>query len=356
MTWLHSPWPLFCDDLDLARRWLIPKLKGDVPVRAGHLAISLGLGAELLAGVQSGALQAEPDALRQWRFRLARLRKESNPYRHLLPDGLFEQTKEALAISKAGRNILNVELNGGIGDHLEALSLIIPWALSMDIRLNLVMNEERKRQIEPLIPSKQKIHCVAANQSRSNAIPIMAVRAGLMEIKGTHYNAWIPSLTINQKHAHHYLCCWRAEGTGDKFSAHSRSVPWNLVYDFYQNLMDNDDQIHIADITHWTKWESKRLQDLGVTVIDPRKGSLLDLVKQCRISRVITIDTALAHLCSASGIEADLLLSLYADERWQELHQIKNNYGQLLRPWRSSRFGTWSETLSLLSTSLREHF
>ena len=75
---------------------------------------------------------------------------------------------------------------------------------------------------------------------------------------------------------------------------------------------------------------------MGVTVIDPRKGSLLDLIEKCQISRVMTIDTALAHLCAASGIEADLLLCLFPDERWQELHKPEHNYGQFLKLWRSS--------------------
>ena len=89
-------------------------------------------------------------------------------------------------------------------------------------------------------------------------------------------------------------------------------------------------------------------------LIDPRQGSLIDLIKQCQISQVITIDTALAHLCAASGIEANLLLSLFPDERWQELHRPQHNYGQLLKLWRSPQFGSWSTVLSSLTTSLVE--
>ena len=52
------------------------------------MAISLGLGDELLEGVQSGTLQADANALRQWHFRIARLHGDPNPYRHLLPEGI----------------------------------------------------------------------------------------------------------------------------------------------------------------------------------------------------------------------------------------------------------------------------
>ena len=71
-------------------------------MRTGHLAISLGLGTELLNGVQSGALQADPNALHQWRFQSRRGRKENNPYRHLLTKELFEQVLSLWRIANQG--------------------------------------------------------------------------------------------------------------------------------------------------------------------------------------------------------------------------------------------------------------
>ena len=47
---------------------------------------------------------------------------------------------------------------------------------------------------------------------------------------------------------------------------------------------------------------------MGVEILDPRKGTLLDLVQRCQISQVVTIDTALVHLVAA-GRQASLLLS-----------------------------------------------
>ena len=103
--------------------------------------------------MREGSIQADANALHQWRFRVARLHGETNPYRHLLPEGLFEQTLEAIAQSKTTGLPLCVQLNGGIGDHLEALSLLLPWAKAKDCCLNLVMGTERQQQIEPLLPS-----------------------------------------------------------------------------------------------------------------------------------------------------------------------------------------------------------
>ena len=64
---------------------------GAVSLRTGHLAISLGLGDALLDGVNAGVLKAEANALNQWRFRVARLHGETNPYRHLLPEGFLSK-------------------------------------------------------------------------------------------------------------------------------------------------------------------------------------------------------------------------------------------------------------------------
>ena len=90
---------------------------------------------------------------------------------------------------------------------------------------------------------------------------------------------------------------------------------------------------------------------MGVEILDPRKGTLLDLVQRCQISQVVTIDTALVHICAAAGRQAALLLSAFPDERWEELHQPEHHYGQLIKLWRSSQFGSWSTVLSSLITS-----
>ena len=60
MTWPHSPWPLFCNDLNQARSWVKPQLQGAVSDRTGHLAISLGLGVELLMESDQGHYKQIP--------------------------------------------------------------------------------------------------------------------------------------------------------------------------------------------------------------------------------------------------------------------------------------------------------
>ena len=91
---------------------------------------------------------------------------------------------------------------------------------------------------------------------------------------------------------------------------------------------------------------------MGVEVLDPRQGTLLGLAERCRVSQVVTIDTALVHLCAAAGQRANLLLSKFPDERWQELHRPEHHYGQLIKIWRSSQFGSWAAVLASLIASL----
>ena len=60
MTVHHSPWPLFGDDLELARAWLRTQLRGFVPLRTGHLAISLGMGDALVEGLHPAQCKQMP--------------------------------------------------------------------------------------------------------------------------------------------------------------------------------------------------------------------------------------------------------------------------------------------------------
>ena len=137
---------------------------------------------------------------------------------------------------------------------------------------------------------------------------------------------------------------------GDKLSAQPlRSWAWAGVL---LRLAMPAPEVAIVDITRWKAWEAERLKAIGVTTLDPRQGTLLELAQRCRVSRVITIDTALVHLCAAAGLRADLLLSVFPDERWQELHRPEHNYGQLIKQWRSSQFGSWSAVLASLASMI----
>ena len=109
-----------------------PQLRGVVPNRIGHVAISLGLGDALLDGLRAGDGQAEAKALRQWNFRVARSHGDSIPTAtYCLRD--FSSESCAIANSKTSGHPLDVAMHGGIGDHIEALSLLLPWAKAQNL-------------------------------------------------------------------------------------------------------------------------------------------------------------------------------------------------------------------------------
>ena len=134
-------------------------------------------------------------------FRLARLHRDANPYRHLLTDELLENVLTEIENCKSRKITLGVELNGGIGDHLEALSLIIPWAQMHDINLNLVMSKKAYTNWITHTPI-QKILCV----SKKNKNPIYPFPSNTCSTDGRnqsiHYSAWIPSSKANQRDEH----------------------------------------------------------------------------------------------------------------------------------------------------------
>ena len=92
---MSSCWPLFSNDLDLARDWIEQVLDRDEnPLQAGHQALSLGMQDVVLRRMQ--ALLDGPHAevcQRQWGFRLARMRGDRNPYKVLFGEPL----KQAVA-------------------------------------------------------------------------------------------------------------------------------------------------------------------------------------------------------------------------------------------------------------------
>ena len=324
-------------------------------MRIGHQAISLGLGDVLLEGVKTDAIRAEKNAIRQWKFRVARLNGEPNAYLQLLPEGIYEQTINTIAKNINTGDPISVSMNGGIGDHLEALSMLLPWSRNQGCHLSLQMNTVRKQQIKPLLKHRDEINWDEGNNNVKRSISVMVLRAAAIGYgQSSRYQSWIPQEETKQQNELNWLCCWRAEGVGDKLSAHSRSVPWTLVHRFYTQLLKDNPKRRIVDITKWKEWESIRLKEMGVKVVKPQEESLLGLVKRTRMSRVVTIDTALVHLCAAAGQRADLLLSYFPDERWHELNKSIHSYGQLIKIWRSAQFGSWSGVLESLRSSLVE--
>ncbi|MCP9775637.1 hypothetical protein [Cyanobium sp. WAJ14-Wanaka] len=347
----HSPWPLFSNDLPLARQWLQPQLAAMPPnIRTGHVALNLGMYGEIRT-ILNQQQPLEAGAAAQWRFRLARHDGLANPYCHLVPPAWQERAAGAIARAMDHGTTLLVALNGGLGDHLEALSLVLPWAQQNQVHLKFSASQERQRQFAALGWRQGPL-----KWSEDPAVPAMAIRHWLFnQSPGPAYGSWIEPTATEQlgkrPRSMGLLCCWRAAGAGDRLSAHSRSVPFQLVRQFYKHTLARQPGLSITDISLWQAWEQQQLSGLGVQLKNPQQGGLQQLSALIHANQVLTIDTALAHLCVALGETGIVLLPLFCDERWQELMQPHNSYAKLLSIKRSTQFGSWDELLAGLDCS-----
>lgn len=350
---MTSPWPLFSDDLGIARDWIEQAWnQGDSPLRVGHQALSLGLKEMVLERMH--ALHDEPHAevcQRQWGFRFARMRGDHNPYNVLIGESLKQSVAKALEDSVLHNKKFFVWLNGGVGDQLETVSLLLPWSRKYSIHLCLLVESSRRPLIQEIVPAGVQVIDLDLNR-----IPLvsqgMAVRqAVLARYPDSSFHSFLADGCRGWVEKSGLLCCWKAEGRGNAFSAHSRSVPFLLVRKFYETVLNKFPQISIVDITDWQDWEAASLAGMKVDLVDPCKGQLLDLAREAYGRRVITIDTALAHLCAACGISANVLLPQFHDERWFELHRPSNSYGRCLKVWRSPDFGSWNSVMQKLCES-----
>ena len=351
MTQVYSPWPLFSDDLEFAQSWMRTQLsRFPMTSEAGHTALNIGLRDELEKHLASHPKneQDEQCSNDQFRFRLARIDGVRNPYRELIPS--FHQSNACSFVADAAYSSepLAVRLSGGLGDQLELLSLVLTWGERHNVPLRLLAEEKCCLLLEELLPEYASIEKFDPDSYPAFAQG-MAVRFGIFEHDPTcHYTAWIKAAKLTAD-PNRVLCCWRAEGRGSSLSAHSRSIPFHLIHNFYLRHIEKEPTIKFTDITKWRPWEAIQLQKLGVIIEDPIRLGLTGLVELCRGKRVFSIDTALIHLCAAMGHRAHLLLPHFPDERWFELNHPRNNYGQYVYFHHSPHFGSWKSVLDSLS-------
>ena len=350
MTGAHSPWPLFCNDLVQARQWVSKQLaRTPADQKLGHQALSLGLIETVYQLLNQGNMNLEDATQRQWKFRLARLNGASNPYAELIPPDM--QTFTDLQMDHARRMGVPavVSLLGGIGDHLEVISMLLEWSRMEAHPLILQVSHQRQQALAPLIESIPQLALQSSVHPR--AVPGMAMRDWICRHYGSiRYRTWIKNKVSNQDATDGTLCCWKAKGEGDPLSAYMRSVPFPLVLNYYKTMQQLNPGSALIDISDWKSDEIRIFRKLGVNCLNPREIGLQGLIRNCRNKRIITIDTALAHLCAVMGASATLLLNHFPDERWRELDQPNHCYGQYLTILKQTQFCNWEDTFSSLLT------
>lgn len=352
MVPLHSPWPLFCGDLALARQWLLSGWSQleRLPFGWAMMGLSLGLVEESKALLAETPCRLPYPLDRQLAFRLARGAGERNPYPALIPEAVSQADQHYLEQIQANGTPLPVELVGGIGDHLELLSLVLPWAEGQRQPLLLLMTPQRQRQLRRLLVSRPGLQLGDPPERRDAVMQALNLRSLLYGQGQVQFQAWIdpPAAQATGQ----LICCWRAAGADAPHSAWCRSVPWPLVHAFYRQLMAGGrPAASIVDLSQWRPWEATALRNLGIQLINPADGDVLALAQRISGAQVLTIDTALAHLCAALGQRATVLLPHFADERWMELHRPQHCYGQVLQLHRQRRYADWASLLSELPIS-----
>ena len=160
MTLVHSPWPLFSDDLDFAQSWMRDQLnRSPMTCEAGHTALNIGLRDEVEQHL-ANQRKDDRDTKRsddQFRFRLARMDGARNPYRELIPSCHRSNVCRFVAEAAQNQTPLQVQLFGGVGDQLELLSLVLPWSSQHSVPLRLIAKEQRCRLLAPLLPDHASI-------------------------------------------------------------------------------------------------------------------------------------------------------------------------------------------------------
>ena len=117
MTPVHSPWPLFSDDLDLAQSWMREQLRRfPMTADAGHTALNIGYVMRSNNNVSTrrtiGKQRSSVNSDSAWPAWMGK-----NPYRELIP---VPSTARSAALSRGCPNkTLRVRLFGGLGDQLE---------------------------------------------------------------------------------------------------------------------------------------------------------------------------------------------------------------------------------------------
>lgn len=349
MNFTHSLWPLFSGDLGLARSALKQLYKDHSLSAAQASHWSLNLGDEKAFDQSMMSTQFSADIGKNAsgiRFRLIRKQGMDNPFQaHFQMDS--SKQKKIIACAKDSW----ITLNGGLGDNLEDLAILHPWLKQSGQALRLRCSLTRQQQLQRLLPETFWWGKVQPWQYSIHSKILMAALGDELP-RPSSFLDQIP--TISSLSQNRLICCWAAQGQGDHLSAWIRSVPFSVVQNFYLYLISTGwPASEIIDITNWKPWEVACLNSMGVHQIKPEEVDVFDMaqvIKSCE--QVVSIDTALVHLCAALGQKVHLLLPLFHDERWHSHLKPGCSYSRVCMVHHQHTFNDWDPVIERLTQSL----
>ncbi len=333
-----NDWQLYTNDINFVRDWVKINLKKyGLNFSNGHQALNVGL-TNLIIELLDSSANIENALQGSLRFRIARKFQENNPHKYLYHSYWHKIINDEITNCLKTRR-LQVALNGGLGDHLEAISLLSNFTKRKDILLEIDLSQKYLDILKDIILLKKNIKI-----SSTKGINYSAFRYWLNDNEPNfNFDSWISLPRIN-RNLDSYLFCWKAAIGTDKFSCHVRSVAFQNVLEMYRWLSFKSNK-KIIDISNWNDNESQSLTNIGIDLYRPDKGKLKDLIDLVKTSEVITIDTALAHLCASLGKKAFVLLPFSPDERWLELNKKDSCYHNNLITIQQEKYFSWIEPI-----------
>ena len=342
-------WPLFGNDSKQARHCIQRLLKEKPTHQLLHLAISTGNAEEIHKLPKQYSLSINTKTTLNYRLHMKKGNLTealniiaSQAVKNLAKDTINQSIEEQKPIPVLVKDKL------GIGDHLETYCFMKNYQKTTGLRFHIVTGKHRARLMQRYLNEVKELSGCDTEQP---CLEINPYKYWLHQTPSNYFRH--PLLDLNQNKSNRLLCCWQAEGARDPFSKHSRSIPFDLVHRFYTSLIKNNPTISITDITTWKPWQQQSLATLGIQFHNPSQSDVLGLAKVASKHRwIISIDTALAHLCAVTNLKAHLLLNLHPDERWSYLLQADTCYSKNLTIHRQSSFGDWTTTMKNLIQSI----
>ena len=228
---------------------------------------------------------------------------------------------------------LGIELSGGIGDHLEELSRIIPWIKANNVELDLCSTKTRVQQFQGLTSEHKWNHVRKA--SVTSKVFLAALGDDIPRPQ-----SYIELTDPKPRSKKSILFCLTAVGNSDNLSRWMRSLHFSDALKLIKKAKASQNKI--TDISDWKNWETKILDSMEVYRYNPTTGSIRDLAELIiQHEHIITIDTALAHLCAAIGKKCIVMLPKYYDERWEELMKDETSYSKCCKIFMQETYGTW---------------
>ena len=170
-------------------------------------------------------------------------------------------------------------MSGGIGDHIEQISQVVPVGMRYRENIKLITTRERYLQLKVQFQTYTNQRIIKAKYQYRIEMLLAAMGEELPLPRALFYK----KNELNPKRNKMVLCCWNVQGKGDIISKWSRSVNFAQATKLYRILKEKGYSLsNIVDMSKWRGWEEEVLMKEGVRIFDPTKGDVMDTIKEIK--------------------------------------------------------------------------